>query len=82
MITNANQSSWALQTRQVVNHRVHQAQTLAVQSGRLWLTGAGRLDAPAQDFVLERGQTLRLEPGQSVLIEALQPSDFLLAESL
>lgn len=76
----ANQSqalpTWQLRTGQVLRHRPRGAEILRLRCGRLWLTGDGRPEAPAEDVVLEAGQTLHLQPGQTVVLEALRESAF------
>lgn len=68
--------TWQLRAGQVVRHRPQASETLRLRCGRLWLTADGRPEAPAEDVVLEAGQTLHLQAGQSVVVEALRESAF------
>lgn len=80
--TNAASNVWQLRTGQVLRHPLRRAETLKVCSGRLWLTANGQLDAPAEDWVLQAGDQLRLPAGQEVVVEAFADARFELAAAL
>lgn len=49
---------------------------LVVKEGRLWLTGRGSPQAPAQDIWLEAGESINLPSGAQVVIEAWPSAAF------
>ena len=62
---------FALASGQVRRLRLHEAHRLQVASGRLWLTLDGRLGAPADDVLLQAGDSWTLPAGRTALLEAL-----------
>lgn len=62
---------FALFTGQARRLRLTQAHQLRLRSGRLWLTLDGRLGAPAEDVLLQSGESWTLPGGRAVVLEAL-----------
>ena len=69
-------AGWHLARGQTLHREAPQARLLRVREGRLWVTRDGRLDAPAIDWVLGRGDELLLRRGEGVVLEAFADSAF------
>ena len=62
---------FALANGHVRRLRLREAHRLQLASGRLWLTLDGRLGAPADDVLLQAGESWVLPPGREAVLEAL-----------
>ena len=62
---------FALANGQAQRLHLHDTHCLQVRSGRLWLTLDGRVGAPAEDVVLQPGETMTLPKSRGVVLEAL-----------
>lgn len=62
---------FALANGQVRRLRLRESHRLQLSSGRLWLTLDGRLGAPADDVLLQAGESWTLPAGREAVLEAL-----------
>ena len=68
---------WALTSGQAARLAVCWGpRQLHVVEGVLWLTTQGRRDAPAEDIVLQPGETIELPPRSEWVVEALEAGRF------
>lgn len=67
---------WQLARGQALRRVAPGGRLLRVACGRLWVTRDGQPGAPAEDLVLQRGDTLPLAGGEAVVLEAFEDSAF------
>jgi Protein of unknown function (DUF2917) len=67
---------WTLATGRTLRRSAPQARLLRVAHGQLWVTRDGSLRAPAEDLMLQAGDSLALACGEAIVLEALGDSGF------
>ncbi len=71
------QALWRLAPGEVLSLPIGPgARELSVSQGRLWLTGQGSAQAPAQDIWLQAGDSLHLASGSQWVVEAWPAAAF------
>lgn len=67
---------WQLASGQTLRRVTRQPHLLRVAQGQLWVTRDGSLQAPAEDVLLNPGDSLALQGGEAVVLEAWGDSAF------
>lgn len=73
----AQQALWTVASGEALSLTVGPGQReLSVAAGRLWLTLEGTAERPAEDLWLEPGQSVRLDSGSRIVVEAWPEAQF------